>query len=351
MRNSIIKKENITIIGKLFIGIILLFTTSFVFNSASYADTVQNTDEKYLISVNRAVNCITIYRRSDTGAILNSVKSMVCSTAADGVSTPIGTFSLKDRKEWASLTDGTCSLYATRIEGSVFFVGSAYFSTEHSDLDVETYNKLGEAATGNGCIRLNDVDAKWIYDNCEAGTPVEIYDNDGDTRGKPNTIKIPVNHEYAGWDPTDPDENNPWKNLKPRIEGTRDHEINVGEEIDLFEGVKAYDTCGNDITLQMYFVGECDTGKAGTYIVTCVISDAVTEASDNIMEKQVTKDITITVKENGAIAEATTREPVTIATQEDINAKEKQSKILSILALGFVTFVLSIILLKWAKRD
>ncbi len=353
MRDLMIKKGNITIIRKLLAGLILFLVSLFVLDSALYADTMQNKNEKYLISVNRAMNYLTIYQRSETGEVQGYVKSMVCSTAADGVSTPIGTFTLKDRKEWGSLTDGVCSPYITRIEGSVFFVGSAYFSATHSDLDVETFNKLGEAATGNGCIRLNDADAKWIYDNCSAGTPVEIYDDADNTGswGKPNTIKIPVDHEYAGWDPTDPHEDNPWKDRKPVIEGTKDYEIYEGEFVDLFEDVKAYDTCGNDITSQLYLLGEYDFSRAETYVVSYVISDAVIESRADAIKEPITKDITVTVKKKGAIGETTTREPVTIATPEDIKAKERQGKIVSILALAFVTFVLSIILLRWAKQD
>ena len=57
------------------------------------------------------------------------------------------------------------------------------------------------------CVR----DVKWIYDNCPSGTGVTIYDdavNPGPL-GKPDSIKISEDSAYAGWDPTDPDENNP----------------------------------------------------------------------------------------------------------------------------------------------
>jgi len=65
-----------------------------------------------------------------------------------------------------------------------------------------------------GCIRLTVEDAKWIYDNCKSGTTVEFYTSeDPGPLGKPDAIKITEHEEYRGWDPTDPNENNPWKEM------------------------------------------------------------------------------------------------------------------------------------------
>ena len=44
------------------------------------------------------------------------------------------------------------------------------------------------------------------------GTTVELYD-DFDypgPMGKPEPLTIDINDERRGWDPTDPDPNNPW---------------------------------------------------------------------------------------------------------------------------------------------
>ena len=62
-----------------------------------------------------------------------------------------------------------------------------------------------------GCVRLTVKDAKWIYDNCPSGTAVEVYDSeDPGPLGKPETMKLDKDNANKGWDPTDPDENNPW---------------------------------------------------------------------------------------------------------------------------------------------
>ena len=56
-------------------------------------------------------------------------------------------------------------------------------------------------------------DAKWIFNNCTIGTIVEFYasSNPGPL-GKPEAKKISDYKDLRGWDPTDPDSNNPWNN-------------------------------------------------------------------------------------------------------------------------------------------
>ena len=52
---------------------------------------------------------------------------------------------------------------------------------------------------------------KWIYDNCPSGTYVEIYDSEEPgPLGKPEAMKLDADSPNKGWDPTDPDERNPW---------------------------------------------------------------------------------------------------------------------------------------------
>jgi len=63
-----------------------------------------------------------------------------------------------------------------------------------------------------GCIRLTVKNAKWIYDNCAAGTKVYFYkDSNPGPLGKPSERKISGDSEVNSWDPTDPASDNPWK--------------------------------------------------------------------------------------------------------------------------------------------
>ena len=54
-------------------------------------------------------------------------------------------------------------------------------------------------------------DVKWIYDNCQRGMIVKIYDGSLPSRiSKPSAPKIPSNRPNKGWDKTSPNPNNPW---------------------------------------------------------------------------------------------------------------------------------------------
>ena len=77
-------------------------------------------------------------------------------------------------------------------------------------LEYWEYDKLGTNAS-LGCIRLTVKNAKWIYDNCKAGTKVTFYsDSNPGPLGKPTESKISGNEQCRNWDPTDPDSANPW---------------------------------------------------------------------------------------------------------------------------------------------
>ncbi len=167
----------------------------------------------YAIRVNRAMNTVTIYTLDEAGQYTIPVKAMVCSTARPGHTTPLGEFRLEAyRSEWRLMFDGTYGQYATCFYGNFLFHSICYADDSHDAMVRESYNKLGEPAS-MGCVRLQTIDAKWIYDNCGAGTPVTVYD-DYDSPGplgKPEPIFDEITEEmYNGWDPSDPAPGNPW---------------------------------------------------------------------------------------------------------------------------------------------
>ena len=164
----------------------------------------------YYIRINRALNTVTIYEMDDDGYYTLPAMAFVCST---GDATPLGTYNTTDKYRWRELFGNVYGQYATRIVDHILFHSVPYFTEDQSDLEYEEYNKLGTAAS-MGCIRLCVRDVKWIYDNCPSGTMVEIYDDfeSPGPLGKPDSIIIDLNDERKGWDPTDPDPANPWRN-------------------------------------------------------------------------------------------------------------------------------------------
>lgn len=167
----------------------------------------------YAIKVNRAWNTVTIYTADESGQYTVPYKAMICSTARPGHTTPLGSFRLAAfRSQWRLMLDGTYGQYATQFQGHYLFHSICYADDSHDAMIRDAYNNLGNAAS-MGCVRLETADAKWIFDNCPAGTPVTIYEdyNSPGPLGKPaKTVEYIPEDAHNGWDPTDPAPGNPW---------------------------------------------------------------------------------------------------------------------------------------------
>jgi len=173
------------------------------------AETEQEDPLPYYIKINRQQNVITVYAKDDNGEYTEPVRAILCSTGLYNA-TPKGVFHLSNKYIWRELNGGVYGQYASRITGGVLFHSVPYASKNKSTLYWDKYNKLGQQAS-MGCVRLTVEDAKWIYDNCPSGTAVEVYDSeDPGPLGKPEAMKLDKDNANKGWDPTDPDENNPW---------------------------------------------------------------------------------------------------------------------------------------------
>ena len=170
---------------------------------------VNTSNKPYYIEVIRNQNVVIVYGLDENKQYSKIVKVFVCS-AGKGNNTPTGTFKTSSGHVWGSLFGGVYGQYSTRITGHILFHSVPYYSKNKGDLEWEEYNKLGTKASA-GCIRMTVRDVKWIYDQVADGTTVRIYDGNlpsGVT--KPSAPKIPADSPNKGWDPTDPDPNNPW---------------------------------------------------------------------------------------------------------------------------------------------
>lgn len=223
----------------------------------------------YYIKVNRLKNVVTIYGLED-GYYTKPVRAMVCSVGKNN-GTPAGTYRTSDKYEWRFLVGDVYGQYAYRISGHIMFHSVPYYSMNKGDLESAEYNKLGEAAS-LGCVRLAVKDAKWIYDNCPTGTLVTIYDSEyAGPLGKPVAENLDLDDERACWDPTDPDEENPWQEDEMRILGAGSRTIERGCTFDPLAGVTAVDRNGNDISDRVKVIGKVDPETIGTYPVTYLI--------------------------------------------------------------------------------
>lgn len=216
----------------------------------------------YHIKVNKQMNTVTIYEAGKKGSYKKAVKAMVCSAGRD---TPLGTYKTSDKYYRKAMIHDVWAQYATRITGKILFHSVPYDTHEKDTLVTSYYNQLGGIASA-GCIRLSVEDAKWLIENCPAGTTVEIYNSsDPGPLGKPTPIRIPAN---CRWDPTDPDDRNPWKSDKTAIIGVKNKTIERGTRINVYDGVMAFDKHAGNMTSNGIKASKTpDTSKPGQYEV------------------------------------------------------------------------------------
>lgn len=279
----------------------------------------------YIIKVNRAANCTTVYGKDANGNYTVPVKAITVSCGKIIEDTPLGEFNTIISYDWRLMFDGTYGHYAYRIVGSTLFHSVPYYTASNDDLEWMEYNKLGTPSS-LGCVRMTVADAKWLVENCPVGTKVIIYDdvaNPGPL-GKPETIKIPESSPYRGWDPTDPDPNNPWKDFSATISAPTSKIVTVeqgSQNSVILSYFKAKDTCGNDISNKMILSGEFDLNVSGNYNnVKVSVTDAIGRSDEVIFTLVVkAKEVETTP------VETTTAEPVTEETTTEQETTEQQT--------------------------
>ena len=170
--------------------------------------------EGYYIMVNVQANTVNIYSSDENGAFTVPVRAMICSTGAD---TPTsGVYRPGWRLRWQTLFGNVYGQYVTQIVGNILFHSVPY--TEYGNkgsLEYWEFDQLGTSCS-MGCVRLQVIDAKWIYDNMYSIVGIEFYSaSDPGPLGRPGAPTISGNERCRGWDPTDPDPANPWLTDEP----------------------------------------------------------------------------------------------------------------------------------------
>ncbi len=131
---------------------------------------------EYKIIVNTAKQRVYVYKWGTTGFESKALKTFKCSSGKNDTPTPKGTFWNTGRigGEWYYFKDFDCwARYAWVIDGGILFHSVIYSEKNVKSLRSGTVKQLGSKAS-HGCVRLSVDDAKWIYSNCPAGTPVTV---------------------------------------------------------------------------------------------------------------------------------------------------------------------------------
>ena len=134
---------------------------------------------RYEIAVDLTNQMVTVYDAGNT-ADSGIVRQMICSTGKGAKATPSGTFYLPaktyaaERQEWYYFPVYKCyAKWATRIRGGILFHSVLYNAAKRGPTS-SSVNALGSKAS-HGCVRLKVADAKWIAQNCPAGTKCRIF--------------------------------------------------------------------------------------------------------------------------------------------------------------------------------
>lgn len=209
---------------------------------------------KYWIKINKKTCVVTVYRKKSgkKSAKWKPIRAMRCCCGKKKSPTPSGTWTLKSRYRWVHMiTDGWHSYeqYTTRFWNQYYLHSCCYHQPKKSQEITTQFNALGKHKT-HGCIRLCVMDAKWIYENCPAGTKVTIFSSKKKgPLGKPKKLRNKSKKKYS-WDPTDPDKKNPNFHMrKPQFTIKKSTAVRYGKRYKLKKGVKVQNTNANqDIT-------------------------------------------------------------------------------------------------------
>lgn len=277
--------------------------------------------QPYVLYVNREQNVVTVYTADEKGNAVTPIKVMLCSTGRNN-GTPTGSFAITEKYTWRPLFGNVYGQYASRFNGSILFHSVPYLKTDKGTLKPGEYNKLGTQAS-DGCVRLAVQDCKWIYDNCGKGTRVVVYDsaNPGPL-GKPTGLIIPYD---AGWDPTDPDKNNPWKQDIPLMpvtfSGVSSTTVEVqrnGNLPDLYAGVTATDSLGRDVTSYIKVTHTLNMSKTGIYSVSYQVTNQSSGASASATVRYQVVDRTAPVISGLTTTHRIAREDMDTLTREKL---------------------------------
>lgn len=150
---------------------------------------------KYTLMVDVANQIVRAYTYDESGNYTVLVREMICSTGTKKNPTPLGTTIMpKKRARWGYFpTWDSHAQYLTRIDSANAFHSVLYYFADETQLAVQSYENLGTPAS-HGCVRLYVGDAKWIYDNCEAGTIITVYEGEYDPEYT-MTLRRPLNTE------------------------------------------------------------------------------------------------------------------------------------------------------------
>lgn len=168
----------------------------------------------YKIIVDISAQVVSIMTMDEEGRYSNVYRQFRCSSGLAGSPTVIGNFKVREKNPWLesypSLKNGedyqVYARYRTTIHEDYHFHSILYENKrDFTSLLRTSFYNLGRRAS-HGCVRLLTRDAKWIYMNCDIGTPISIVTSGGPDIDESAFLEIPYYRDLPSgvyFDPTD----------------------------------------------------------------------------------------------------------------------------------------------------
>lgn len=209
------------------------------------AEDVSGSDD-YYIEVNKKLSAVIVYQYSEDKKTKTAYKVFRCSV---GSSLKKGKYKTSNTYSWIDI-NGKWHKYNTQFSAKAWIQSVGYNDKYSYTLNKNSYKAIGKTQKCGSCILLTAGDANWIYENCKTGTVVSVINGKkGDVLpiSPEDTIK---SQKYCGWDPTDPDKNNPYKKIKNGtiVSGLTTVYVEKGQEAEYLGNLLALDENGKNIT-------------------------------------------------------------------------------------------------------
>lgn len=168
-------------------------------------------DEKYMIRVFKDRQLVCVYTDDGSGKFLNLVHAFNCCTALAPHETPAGHHKIGIKHTFGYMMDGSYGQFCSEFLKTFYFHGvPSYNGSQEAGVRWNEFNNLGNPAS-HGCIRLTAKDAKWIYDYCKEGTPVDILEDSTGYELPDKVDFVKMKEGGPSWDPTNPNPANPYQ--------------------------------------------------------------------------------------------------------------------------------------------
>lgn len=227
-------------------------------------ETVQKQSDEYYLQINMTKNVMVVYRYDGDRKNKTAYKIFPCTL---GENVKKGKY--KTEKSYSWIKNDGWHRYNTLYTDSAWIQSAEYGDRYPDTLVKKSYDSVGKNKKVDKSIILYASDASWIYDNCKDKTELEIVKGSKKDQLPLQIAKKTDTYKYCGWDPTDPDKNNPYLKKANGTIATGYTPVNVekGEKIDYLSNLLALDETGKNITGKLKY-NKIDSSKTGTSKVT-----------------------------------------------------------------------------------